>query len=66
MINLLPFFTQLISLIQKLTALCSLERLKTLHIYVNDILIAGNNMKEIQVVKSSLNAAFAIKDVGQL
>jgi len=27
---LLPFFTQLILLIQKLTTLCSLERLKTL------------------------------------
>jgi len=38
----------------------------TLLIYVDDILIAGNNMKEIQAIKSSLNAAFAIKDLGQL
>jgi len=37
----------------------------SLLIYVDDILIAGNNMKEIQVFKSSLNAAFAIKDLGQ-
>jgi len=35
-------------------------------IYVDDILIAVNNMKEIQVVKSSLNLAFEIKDLGHL
>jgi len=38
----------------------------TLLIYVDDILIVGNNMKDIQAVKSSLNAAFSIKDLGQL
>jgi len=38
----------------------------TLLIYVDDIVIVGNNMKEIQVVKNSLNGAFAIKDLGHL
>ena len=35
-------------------------------IYVDDILIARNNMNEINKVKSSLNAAFEIKDLGNL
>jgi len=33
-------------------------------IYVDDILVAGNNMKDIEDVKNSLNIAFKIKDIG--
>ena len=35
-------------------------------IYVDGILIAGNNMNEINKVKSFLNASFEIKDLGNL
>ena len=35
-------------------------------IYVDDILIAGNDIKDINIVKNSLNYVFKIKDLGHL
>ena len=35
-------------------------------IYVNDILIARNDIEDIDIVKNSLNSAFKIKDLGHL
>jgi len=35
-------------------------------IYMDDILIAGNDIKDIDIVKNSLNFVFKIKDLGHL
>ncbi|XP_047177636.1 uncharacterized mitochondrial protein AtMg00810-like [Vigna umbellata] len=35
-------------------------------VYVNDIVLAGDDIQEIQTVKTLLNAKFNIKDLGQL
>ncbi|KAE9592899.1 putative RNA-directed DNA polymerase [Lupinus albus] len=35
-------------------------------VYVDDLVLAGNNLTEINQIKSLLNTAFSIKDIGQL
>lgn len=37
-----------------------------LAIYVDDIIQTGNNVQEIHTIKSHLNAAFSIKDLGRM
>ncbi|CAH9050651.1 unnamed protein product [Cuscuta epithymum] len=58
-------------LILKLISLYSLKSLiplliTVLLIYVDDIILAGNSMKEITAVKTFLNNKFTIKDIGEL
>ena len=38
----------------------------TMLIYVDDIMLVGNNLREIQRVKSHLHNSFSIKDLGTL
>ncbi|KAK6158321.1 hypothetical protein DH2020_005635 [Rehmannia glutinosa] len=35
-------------------------------VYVDDIILAGNNIQEIEAIKAHLDAPFTIKDLGQL
>jgi len=35
-------------------------------VYVDDIILAGNNKEEIERVKEALNKTFKIKDLGDL
>lgn len=35
-------------------------------VYVDDMLITGNNLKIIEATKKNLHAAFKIKDLGEL
>jgi len=68
MTNSLLFFLVLILLVQRQIILFFIKVAGTsfiaLLIYVDDRLVAGNNMKDIEDVKNSLNTAFKIKDLG--
>jgi len=54
----------------RLTILCSLKKTEksfiALLIYVDDIVLVGNDLNVITTGKESLNVAFHIKDLGKL
>ena len=44
----------------------SLDSITTLVVYVDEIIITGNNLSHIQSIKSHLHGIFGIKDLGKL